>query len=163
MNINIKRGLAIAAIAPLSIVGFAGAAGASTGDPQPASLLGNSHGFGEGTCQKFSEDWFSVQLDRVANGGYGYEESVDEVTVTAVDNQGHGDWFDSAYHVTNIAIDYKTDGDSVYHKVSTGARHGGVATFTHNQLDVEQVKVTVNWYKFGNYGSMSLKCTFDLD
>lgn len=171
MNITIKRALALTATMPLALAATVTAANAFTGVPDPNPIPDDGHGYGVSYCglpPQHEEEgggatYFMVELDRLYNGAPGYARSVAEVTVTAADNQGHNDWFDDSMKVASIAIQYKTDGDAVYSKTSYTARTGGVATFTHDRADVEQIKVTVNWYKYGNDGSMTIKCTFDTD
>lgn len=152
---NVKRVLALTAVAPLAMVAMAGSASAATDFAMPTQT-GNVL---TATCEH--PDGMLVQTIITLEGdGTGSDDNdIERVRVRATDNQGLNAYDDNDVKVQKIRVRYfhendvegyyGIDGfpDARYSKTSDSSdtRTGGVKVFKHENDNIGLVEVKVSW------------------
>jgi hypothetical protein len=155
MKKSIKRGLAIAAVAPLAVVGFAGQAGAVVVGPQNALLVtddiiqfecwhpANSLNLGF-QVRVFVEDF---------TDDYDFDD-VTGVRVRASDDDGKGKYDNEDAHVSKVKVsllqNYNVKASVT--RSDHDFKSDGIRNFRIHKNNINQVRVQVWWSKAGEEG-----------
>lgn len=148
MNINIKRGLAIAAIAPLAVIATAGAAAAA---PERADIT-NANKFGSQVsvfCEHPDESdlYFRVKVDLEGNGTGSDHGDTDLVRVTSSDNGGQAGYNEPEARTKKIKVSMIRDGETIASvtRSDSDVQNDGNRRFSIDKENVDLVRVQVWW------------------
>jgi hypothetical protein len=175
MKMNLKRGLAVAAFAPLALVGFAGGAGAVVVGPENAELLSDDliqfecwhPAFGDlGDPGDYGPLGFQV---RIFVEDFNDDTDLDDTTavqVRASDNGGTGGYSNEDAHVEKIKVsllqNYSTRASVT--RSDSDVTRDGKRYFTIHKNNINQVRVQVWWDEAGEEGdAYTVACLADED
>lgn len=158
MNKHIKRALAVSAAAPFAFIATVGSAGAAITQGE-AEKVGNQV-FASCAHPGVDEAGFTVRVDLEGDGTGRDADDIERVVITAVDNQGVGDFFNATAHVKKMKVDYFgpfdefdffSGGVKAKETVSSDSKsvRDGRKTFSKDKDNVEGIRVTVTWSKIG--------------
>lgn len=174
MKKSFKRGLAIAAVAPLAIIGVAGAAAADTDITEfntigAVAVANCVHDGYDETHDGGSDEVEELRvrlLGTLEDSGVGPDEDdIEMMSVTATDNQGDGmganGFYEEHAKVSSITLKYYRFDDfdgiaelpsATYKRTYTDSARDGKVTNTRDTDNVDLVLADVRWYSVGEAG-----------